>query len=261
MQSTVQSVYSSCKTVQKSPHFHDCHQIILVVRGNAKFCVNDKYFVADAGNVAIFSRYENHSVVGCSDDYERYVLHIDPDVVNRKSPVYSLLTDRPVGFYNIINVTPCFNEIKKIFMHILQEHKSDVKFWDEMEQLSVKQLLIMIYRCISVDFESTYDDIVIGVKRQFENNYQKQYTLSMLAREYNVSISSLSHRFREITGVSVMEYLQSCRIAHAKRMLVETDLCIGDIVEKCGFSDASNFSRTFKQTVGITPTQFKKKYF
>ena len=260
MQSTVQSVYSSCGLLQKSPHFHDCHQIILVVKGSAKFCVNDKIFVAEAGNIAIFSRYENHSVVGCSNDYERYVLHIDPTVVNRKSPVYSLLTDRPVGFFNVINVAPYFDQIKEMFMRILQEHKICAKLWDEMEQLAVKQLLITIYRCIPVDFDSSQDAVVIGVKRQFENQYSELYTLDTLAKQYNVSVSALSHRFRAATGVSVMEYLQSCRIAQAKRMLVESDLCIGDIVEKCGFSDCSNFSRTFKKTVGITPTQFKKKY-
>ncbi len=260
MQSTVQTVYSSCGAVQKSPHFHDCHQIILVVKGSAKFCVDDKLFVAKAGNVAIFSRYENHSVTHCSDDYERYVLHIDPDVVNRKSPVYSLLTDRPVGFCNIINIMPYFDEVKEIFMRILQEHKSDARLWDEMEQLSVKQLLIAVYRCTSIDFDSTYDDIVIGVKRHFENDCQRQYTLDMLSKEYSISVSSLSHRFRAVTGVSVMEYLQSCRIAQAKRMLVETDFSIGDIVEKSGFSDASNFSRTFRIVVGITPTDFRKKY-
>ncbi len=260
MQSTVQSVYSSCGLLQKSPHFHDCHQIILVVNGTATFCVNNKNYVAHAGNVAIFSRYENHSVAHCSDDYERYVLHIDPDVVNRKSPVYSLLTDRPIGFCNIMNISPYFDEIKRIFMQILQEHKSDAKLWDEMEQLSVKQLLIMIYRCTSIDFNNFRDPVVIAVKRQFENQYSERYTLDTLAKQYNVSVSALSHRFRAATGVSVMEYLQSCRIAQAKRMLVETDLSIGDIVEKCGFSDSSNFSRTFRQTVGISPTQFKKKY-
>lgn len=260
MQAIVQTVYHSVETLSKHPHFHDCHQIIFIVKGRADFCVNDKFLRATAGDIAIFSRYENHSVVDCSREYERFVLHIDPDVVNQNSAVYSLLTDRPVGFCNVINVSANMAEIADIFKHILFEYGNASKLADEMEQLLVKQLLITIYRCMAVDFGSAYDDIVSNVKRQFENTCHDQYTLDALAKQYSVSISSLSHRFRAVTGVSVMEYLQSCRMAKVKQMLAETDCSIGEIVEKCGFSDNSNFSRTFKKRTGFSPSDFRKRY-
>lgn len=260
MQSVIQTVYHSVETLSKQPHFHDCHQIIFIAKGHVDFCVNSKRLQATAGDIAVFSRYENHSVLGSSDEYERFVLHIEPDVANQKSVVYSLLTDRPVGFCNVIHVSSNMAEIADIFNHILFEHNSASKLADEMKQLLVKQLLITIYRCTSICFDNTYDDVVAGIKRQFENEYHKRFSLAMLAKEHNLSISSLSHRFQAATGVSVMEYLQSCRMAKAKRMLAETDHSIGGIVEKCGFSDNSNFSRTFKKLNGLSPSAFRKKY-
>jgi AraC-like DNA-binding protein len=224
------------------------------------FCVNNKRLHATAGDIAIFSRYENHSVAECSCKYERFVLHIDPDVVNQKSTVYSLLTDRPADFCNIIHVSLYLDEITDIFKHILREHHNTSKLADEMEQLLVKQLLITIYRCTTVDFGNTYDVVVSNVKRQFENACHDHYTLDSLARQYSVSVSSLSHRFQAATGVSVMEYLQSCRMANAKQMLAETDSTIGQIIENCGFSDNSNFRRTFKKMNGLSPSDFRKKY-
>ncbi len=260
MQSMVQKVYHSAEMRSKETHFHDCHQIILILRGRVEFCVNGAILSADAGDIAIFSRYENHSVRVLSKEYERYVLHIDPAVVNRKSTVYSLLTDRPIGFCNIIDVSPHTDEITATFKRILLEHTSSSKLADEMEQLLVKQLLIAIYRYTSVDLDNTYDDVVVDLKRQFENNYHEQYTLNILAKKYNISASSLSHRFQKAAGVSVMEYLGSCRMVSAKRMLAETDMSIGEIVEKCGFSDNSNFSRTFKKLNNCSPTNFRKQY-
>ena len=260
MRPVIQTVYHSRETLSKHPHFHDCHQIIFVVKGTVDFCINDKLLCAAQGDIAIFSRYENHSVVACSEGYERFVLHIDPDVANKKSTVYSLLTDRPADFCNIIHASSHSDEITDIFNHLLAEHHNAAKLADEMEQLLVKQLLIAIYRCTTVDFGSAYDDVVSNVKRQFENACHDQYTLDALARQYSISASSLSHRFLAATGVSVMVYLRSCRMANAKQMLAETDCSIGQIVEKCGFSDNSNFSRSFKKLTGLSPSAFRKKY-
>ena len=260
MRSVIRTVYHSAAKLSKQSHFHDCHQIIFIVKGAVDFCVNDKLLHAAAGDVAIFSRYENHSVVKCSDEYERFVLHIDSNVVNHNSTVYSLLTDRPANFCNIINASSNIAELANVFRHILFEHTNTSKLAEEMEQLLVKQLLIMIYRCTAVDFGNTYDAVVFNVKQQFENACHEQYTLDMMAKQYSVSISSLSHRFQAATGVSVMEYLQSCRMANAKQMLAETDYSIGQIVEKCGFSDNSNFSRAFKKRNGLSPSDFRKKY-
>ena len=160
----VQAVYRSSHPLNKNPHYHDCHQIIFVVKGEVDFSVNNKKLRAATGDVAVFSRYENHSVVGCSDGYERIVLHIDPNVVGRKSQVYSLLTDRPIGFCNIIDVSENMELIEDIFSNILIEHNNPSKLADEMEQLLVKQLLIVVYRCASVNFDNTYDDVVVSVK-------------------------------------------------------------------------------------------------
>ncbi len=222
--------------------------------------MNDVVLSAKAGDVAVFSRYENHSVHVRSAEYERYVLHIDPAVVNRKSAVYSLLTDRPIGFCNLITVAPYTEDVIGIFKRLIDEHRGNGALADEMEQLLVKQLLIALYRCTDLPVDNLHDDLVIAVKRQFENCYHEPYTLDGLARQYNVSVSSLSHRFHAVTGASVMRYLQSCRIAQAKRMLAETALSIGEIVESCGFSDNSNFSRTFRQQNGLSPKAFRKTY-
>lgn len=55
MQSIVQTVYHSAETLLKKPHFHDCHQIILVLKGKVELCVNGKTPSARAGNIVIFS--------------------------------------------------------------------------------------------------------------------------------------------------------------------------------------------------------------
>ena len=260
MQSFVQTAYYSAESFLEKPHFHDCHQIVLILKGRVQVCVNGASYTAGEGDIILFSRYENHAIVVLSEEYERYVLHIDPAIVNGESPVYSLLSDRPIGFCNVVSMLPQLDDIVSIFKRLLCERDTCNKLANEMQQLTVKQLLILIYRCMPDSFENRYDDMVIAVKRQFENHYGQPYTLTELSKRYNISSSTLSHRFSAATGMSVMEYLLSCRMASAKRMLAGSKMGIGEIVERCGFSDNSNFSRTFKSLNGMSPTDFRKKY-
>jgi len=260
MSSTVQAVYRSAGPLRKSEHFHDCHQMILITGGQAEFLVNGMPLAAKAGDIAVFSRYENHSLGVCSGDYERYILQLDPEVVNQKSAVYALLTDRPQGFSNVICLGTAMEPVHGIFRQLMAEHGSGAPLWEELERLLVRQLLILVHRCVSVPFDSLHDEMVIALKRQFESRYAEPCTLEALAAQFHISPSALSHRFRAATGTSVMHYLQSIRIASAKRMLAETALSINQIVEACGFSDASNFTRTFRQRTGVTPTAFRSQY-
>ena len=103
-------------------------------------------------------------------------------------------------------------------------------------------------------------DLIRSIQQQFESNFIAKYTLQSLSRQHHVSPSHLSHQFKQATGTSVMGYLNSCRFAAAKRYLAETDFEIGRVVELCGFSDNSNFSRSFKNITGLTPTEFRIQF-
>ena len=132
-----------------------------------------------------------------------------------------------------------------------------------MLNLLVQQLLIVIYRQLPdvfAVFDESSFDTVQQIQRRMEQSFHDQFSLSSLSAEYGFSISYLSHLFKRITGNSVMGYLQSCRMAAAKKYLAEPDLEVGAIVDKCGFSDSSNFSRSFKRVTGSTPTKFRAQF-
>lgn len=260
MRSMVQKVYYSQDLLEKKPHFHDCHQIVLILEGTVEFGIHGENIRAGASDAVVFSRYENHAVHVLTEPYTRYVLHIDPDVVYSDSCVYSLLTDRPSGFCNVISLSHCFEHVVRIFELLQQEQGQGEQLSNEMENSLIKQLLIILYRHVSAQFAMAADEMIIDIKQLFERNYSQTYSLKMLAKRYNVSVSALSHRFRAATGMSVMNYLFSCRMASAKRLLATTDMDIGQIVDNCGFSDSNNFARSFKRLNGITPSAFRASY-
>ena len=56
-----------------------------------------------------------------------------------------------------------------------------------------------------------------------------------------------------------MQYIPTKRIAHAKKLLQETDLTASEIGEACGYKDHVLFFKAFKKAEGITPTAFRKQ--
>lgn len=262
MNKLVQEVYYSDSLVEKESHFHDCHQMILVLRGAADFCVNNATCRAESGSIVLFSRHESHSVNVLTDVYERFVLHIGPDAGYIEPAVYPLLFNRPAGFRNVIDVSAALSELQLLFSLLIREHTTRGKLTGDMQKLLINTLLVTVYRQLpdTACFEDHGSTVVYSIQRQFEADCGQQYDLKALAKAYNISPSSLSHQFKQITGSSVMGYLLSCRITSAKHYLTHSDLSIGQIVETCGFSDNSNFSRTFKKLTGCSPSAFRRKY-
>lgn len=264
MDELIHAAYFKTDIIKQGPHYHDCHQILFIKRGVAELELDNQKSIARSGDIVIFSRNGQHSVNIISDFYERYVIRINP-YMNFNTKEYSLFFTRQMISKNIFSIDDNDKaaDFHNIFDTIVKEKSISDKFSRDMQELLIKQLLIMICRLDPerlLPFENDNFEIIFDLQKKLKNNCQEQYSLSDLANAYHISVSSLSHQFKKITGFSVFEYLFSCRLALAKHMLTKTDLGIGEIVEKTGFSDNSNFSRSFKESVGMTPSQFRKQY-
>lgn len=239
-------------------HYHDCHEILLVVRGKIQVAVGESTHTAEAGSVVLFNRLESHSITVCSEEYHRFVLQLSPSLTDLGPFAHGILMNRPEGFDRVLCAAAHTPTLTALFRQLIRECAEPDGFSREMTRLLVNQLLIGVARLLPVP--PRWDETVDALQNYLERKLRQQHTLSSLARRFSVSPSSLSHRFKKQTGVSVMGYLFSLRLAAAKTYLAETTLSVGEIVEKCGFSDNSNFSRTFKAQTGLSPTQFRQKY-
>lgn len=235
-----------------------------MTQGNATVVLNDKERPLTSGKILILNRFEQHSIKSPSENYERFILRIEPQAQYSGDPrLFSIILNRPNNFINIIDCEDDFQKIKFTFERLTSEFDSTAPMSKTMTELLFNQLLIYIYRHIKLDF-SHYDSISFSTILKAENilsvNYYKKISLKQLADDLSVSPSLLSHSFKKITGMSVMNYLLACRIAEAKSQLIKTDMPIGQIAEQCGFSDFSNFSRIFKKMTGYTPSQYLKTF-
>lgn len=265
MDTMIQSVIFSHQPASKSAHYHDCHEIIFVTQGVAHFSAGANRYRVQQGDLIIFSRFEEHSVVSRTEDYRRYVLQIVPDIPTdpAKGRVFSILFNRPEAFENVLHCGADAREVGYLCGRLLEEKNGSAPFREDMLNLLTLQLLTILCRhapALSAVFRENSFETVQHIQRRMEEHCAEVFSLESLALEYGFSQSYLSHLFKRITGTSVMGYLQSCRIAAAKKQLTETALSIGTVAGLCGFGDASNFTRAFRTQTGTTPSAFRRQY-
>lgn len=86
-------------------------------------------------------------------------------------------------------------------------------------------------------------------------------TLSVdtLVDEAGISRSALFKKIKTLIGISPMELIKNIRLKKAAELIKEGSDNFTQIAYKTGFNDSQYFSKCFKQTYGMTPTEFKKK--
>jgi AraC-like DNA-binding protein len=88
-------------------------------------------------------------------------------------------------------------------------------------------------------------------------HFSEPLNLADLGKRANVHPTTANRAFRDVLGISVMEYLTRYRLARAMQRLVETEDAILEIALDCGFGSSSRFYDIFKQRTGSTPRQFR----
>ncbi len=245
--------------IKKQPsHFHDCHQIIFIKKGEIEIAINGALKTARSGDIVIISRFENHSIKVISKQYERYVLRIAVDLP-ADDVIFAVFTNRPHNFGNIISLGSHVPTFRSLFDRLVSEHSLQGDFSDRLKDTIITEILIYLNRILPFKLAG-YDSLVAAVKSELENFYPNDFKLNELAKNQGVSVSTLTHTFKKTVGVSIFDYLTSCRMTAAKKYLTTTDMPIGEIVAVCGFTDNSNFSRAFKKLNNMSPTEFRKRY-
>ncbi len=112
----------------------------------------------------------------------------------------------------------------------------------------------IIYSLLTVRKENTPID---KAAEYIEKNFASDISVTDLAKETGFTAVHFINTFKKQYGLTPKAYILALRIRQAKQLLSFTDKPFKEIALLCGFSDELYFSRFFKKTTGLTPTQFK----
>ena len=89
-------------------------------------------------------------------------------------------------------------------------------------------------------------------------DYSSDLSLEDYAKISQMSKFHFLRVFKEIVGVSPIEYRNNIRLEHAKELLEDISLPIGEIGAMVGYSSASYFCDAFRKNLGVSPKQYRE---
>lgn len=98
------------------------------------------------------------------------------------------------------------------------------------------------------------------LRTYLDEHYPERITLDQLEAKFYINKYYLTRIFKDAFGQSITQYLQEVRITHAKQLLRFTKKPIETIGLECGFKSAEYFARVFKQTEGMTSSEYRKRW-
>lgn len=165
----------------------------------------------------------------------------------------------------------CF-DVLSVTLHSLYsmtDHES-VRPTDSMlEQLAgfdtIEELTTLLDDLIQTACESirrmrsdSGDDRIQKIRKYVaENCFDPNFSIYATADHFGLTTSNLSHYFKNLTGESISDYVQSLRHAEACRLLTQTNGSVQEIGQQVGMLNVSSFIRSFKQQSGMTPGQYR----
>lgn len=102
-------------------------------------------------------------------------------------------------------------------------------------------------------------ELITEVIEYLKENLNRQISVFELAKTFYTGVSTLKKKFKDKTGMGVIEYFIDLKLRKGAEMLEKGNYSVSEVSEWLGFSSPGYFSRLFKQKLGLSPSEYKKK--
>ncbi|WP_394868157.1 helix-turn-helix transcriptional regulator [Staphylococcus borealis] len=173
--------------------------------------------------------------------------------------------DRGFEFFNYkysTNLVKSTSAIKRLLLHIaLNALNVDAISDDTTHITSIVDIIgkegAIEKMIANHQYNFSYYGELSDVLEYINQNINKKITLTGIASQLFTSKSNLSAQFNQLLNMGFKTYVDTLKIANSFEWLLTTENTISLISEKVGFSNASSYSKSFKNHVGMTPNEYR----
>lgn len=163
--------------------------------------------------------------------------------------------NHPIVIHNAASLKNCIK-------NIITEHKRSDNYSQYFVPILTQELIFNILRIYENRYFNKGNNTsstrkVKEIINYIYAHYSEEITNQTIAQKFNFSPSHLGRIFKKCTNHSIHNFILQHRIQIAKELLATTELSIGEISRRVGYNYIYHFSKIFKKTTGLSPSQYK----
>jgi AraC-like DNA-binding protein len=248
---------------------HQGMELGIVLRGRMERHYEDFAFVAKPGDIHFCSAWEPHGWRVAAPNTSQVVIIFLPEVIDT-----DLLSGVPwLGFFTVpprerprVGVGKLRREVLEIGRRLRREGIDESSGW----QASVRSLMFYLFVLLGRHWEpprpprdsgasaGSFARVMPAVEL-VHRDITRIPTLAKAAAACGLHRSRFGSLFKETMGVSFAKFRQRAQLAQVAQFLLTTKLSSEAIGEQTGFVDASHMHRTFVNTYGYTPGEYRRR--
>ena len=265
-------------------HLHDFYEINIVLEGKGAHYVENKIYEIKGGDVFVIPPYLSHGYYNLGNLQVFHIL-VSIKFLNRVQAELGCLD----GFIPLFSVQPLMriNTSHSFFLQLsyfdMQELKPLLYEYlkasnnDSINSATENDLIlgsfcfnILIQLCKYYKQNELHINKISGYIKKYKlfaeslqfiyAHYNEKITVYEISKHINMSYSAYDRLFKEILGISPIQFIIQYRLSRAKYLLEYSSLTIIEIAMQTGFYDSAHFNKQFLKQEGVRPSIYREKF-
>ena len=258
-----------CDYRDEEIHNHDFVEIVYIIEGTGRQCVDDEEFEVKAGDL-LFINYGCTHAFHIEEKLVAYNLMIRVDYFTKnmikddnlfymlaltsfEKIQHELNAKSPLVCFDYSERDDIFNLFKNIEFELSQKELGKSLILDSY----INIILCKVFRKIFV--KDGDKDLLIpqDILDYINEHFNEKISLSDLSQRCFYNPAYFSRLFKKAFNMSFTDYIMDLRLKHCCELLKNSDYTIDRIIAECGFSDRNTFYERFKNKYGCTPSEYR----
>jgi AraC family L-rhamnose operon transcriptional activator RhaR/AraC family L-rhamnose operon regulatory protein RhaS len=251
-------------------HHHRFHEIVHCVHGWGVQCAGENRWPVQAGDMFFLPAEVSHAAAAETDEgCILNVLYVRRDAFQHASEhgvaaavLRHLRRRAETGDCRIPLTAESQGPLRSVFGSLIEEDKARQSGYALAMSLLMEQMMLVVMRDANLRpafaehlAEAEEGGRIDRVRAYIDTHFTQSLSVEEMASLASLGRSQFHAAFKQATGRTLVEYVQSVRVERARELLAGGGLSILDVAMRCGFGNLSHFYHVFKAHTGQTPGQ------
>lgn len=243
-------------------HWHNNLEFVLVLCGEIKGKINNKYIDVKCGEIFFVNSGELHETwANDKNKIKAITILLSYELLKKYFPNIDSY------YFDFEEKEDSKEKIKDLIVKCGEIYTNKENFYELNMSIVLMELCNILFKeCLKEKEVGNIYNIEekreINIKRAItymEDNYDLDLSLSDISREIGMAPTYFSRFFKKNTGETFYSYLKKIRLYHSYKELINTEASITEIALNNGFSNVKSFIEIFKKAYNNTPAKYRNE--